>query len=116
MIAQMPFQYLSVFWTLFSPKNLIGFDIFLKMNEMVIVENWSLCQLIQNAALMFLYWIHILFSPTSSFFYFFAIRSIVVLLAQETQIAGFVIADITVNVVHCVLVLWIIVITERRSH
>ena len=58
----MPFQYRSVFGTLFSPKNLIGFDIFLKMNEMVIVENWPLCQLIQNAALMFLYWIHILFS------------------------------------------------------
>ena len=115
MIAQMPFQYRSVFWTLFSPKNLIGFDIFLKMNEMVIVGSWSLCQLIQNAALIFLYWIHILFSPTSSFL-FFAIRSIVVLLAQETQIAGFVIADIAVNVVHCVLVLWIIVITERRSH
>ena len=48
--------------------------------------------------------------------YFFAIRSIVVLLAQEAQIAGFVIADIAVNVVHCVLVLWVIVLTECRSH
>ena len=59
----------------------------------------------------FIFFFHLL-----RLFYFFAIRSIVVLLAQETQIAGFVIADIAVNVVHCSLVLWVIVLTECSSH